>query len=132
MNKREWLKFVKHSTEAHHIREIFLGTYLLLPEPEVQDIFLNRINTLLSIRPHPHTRKALEDLKEDIELEIEHGEMRSKVVTRSKIGSSSFYLTDKEKLIKIVDSLEAEIEKLRGMIDAIGYSKLAQDSTNGI
>jgi hypothetical protein len=77
MNSVAWLKFVKHSTEAHHIREIFNGTYGLIGDPDVSKIFFNKIDALLDSRSiDKHTRDSLENLREDIEDEIETGKMR--------------------------------------------------------
>jgi hypothetical protein len=117
MNKEAWLKFIPRSKEAHHIREIFNGTYSLIGMTNVQEMFFKQIDKLLGEIQSEHTRKSLEDLREDIELEIEHGAMRSKIIVRPKANSQAFYLTEKEKFIKIIDTLESEIEKLREMIE---------------
>lgn len=127
MNKEAWLKFIRHSTEAHHIREIFNGTYALLEDGKVQRMFLDRIESLLITSRDPHTRKSLEDLKEDIELEIEHGEMRKsgkpfiKTIGRPYSKDQTPQL---EKILSIIEIMQDELEMLEKMV--LEYAKIEE------
>lgn len=119
MNKESWLKFLRHSTEAHHIREIFNGTYSLLVLPKVQAQFLNRIDALLSTTNDAHTKKSLEDLKEDIELEIEHGALRKSKPSPQKLSGRPFDKDQTPRAVKIMNALESirdELDRLEEMV----------------
>lgn len=138
MNKESWLKFLKHSTEAHHIREIFNGTYSLLVLPKVQSQFLNRIDYLLSTTHDSHTRTSLENLKEDIELEIEHGALRkSGKPSPQKLSGRPFDNDQTPRATKIINALERirdELDRLEEMAIELSeiHSKVARDSINGV
>lgn len=120
MNKESWLKFLRHSTEAHHIREIFNGTYSLLVLPKVQAQFLNRIDALLSTTNDAHTKKSLEDLKEDIELEIEHGALRkSGRPSPQKLSGRPFDKDQTPRTVKIMNAIEYirdELDRLEQIV----------------
>lgn len=120
MNKESWLKFIRHSTEAHHIREIFNGTYSLLTFPHVQKMFLDRIDTLMKTSRCPHTRKALTDLKEDIELEIEHKGMKKKDVEMLKAEKPQFVTSENtskiEKIESAIERIGRELERIEDVL----------------
>lgn len=138
MNKESWLKFLKHSKEAHHIREIFNGTYALLVLPQVQKQFLDRIDYLLENNNDAHTKKSLEDLREDIELEIEHGALRKSGKAPPKYHQPAFKLTGRPfdtdqtpRVTKIINALERirdELDRLEEM--AIELSEIHYKADN--
>lgn len=119
MNKREWLKFIRHSTEAHHIREIFNGTYALIVDPAVKHIFFARIDFLLSNCRCPHTKQSLENLQEDIEDEIETGRMRNAGLSpRYTVQRPAARSPDKiAKYMARIESMLSEVRRLEGLIE---------------
>jgi uncharacterized membrane protein YheB (UPF0754 family) len=121
LNKDSWLKLVKLSKEAHHLREIFNGTYALLVKKDVQDLFLNRINYLLDNTRDAHTKKALEDLKEDIELEIEHGTMRKQARPFIKTAGrpSASKANPLRDINDFIDEIQEQLDQLRGMVQGL-------------
>jgi hypothetical protein len=117
MNKEAWLKFLRHSTEAHHIREIFNGTYALIGLESVQKQFFERIDHLMCLQISEHTRTALENLREDIELEIEHGEMRNKSKPSFKTNWKPFEADKQEKINGMIDRIKDQLDALEEMIE---------------
>jgi hypothetical protein len=120
MNKREWLKFIRHSTEAHHIREIFNGTYALIIDPAVKHMFFARIDYLLSSRIDQHTRTSLENLKEDIEDEAETGRMRANGLPPRLLVERQMKPRNPDKVAKYrarIESMLSEIRRLEGLIE---------------
>lgn len=123
MNKREWLKFIAHSTEAHHIREYFNACYGLLDEIKVQKLFFDRIDYLLEVKKCKHTQKSLKDLREDIEDEIETGRLRhglGKIVIEKKregIAPSQASYNRIDIWQRRIDLMNQEINKLTQRIE---------------
>lgn len=113
-----WLKFVRHSTEAHHIREIFNGAYGLVGDKEVQSLFFDRINYLLNTMIDSHTKSSLENLREDIEDEIETGRMRDGLV---KVNNKRVTLcqTRRDRYLSRIQALEEEISRLKTVVSEI-------------
>ena len=124
MNKEAWLKFLRHSTEAHHIREIFLGTYALIELESVQKQFFDRINHLQGLQISEHTRTALENLREDIEDEIETGKMRKKIQVTVRPKENPFNRTNAEELQSMIDKIRYQLDAMEEMIDASNQTKV--------
>jgi hypothetical protein len=115
MNKEAWLKFVKTSREAHHIREIFNGTFQLINDPRVQDVFFGRIDRLTNEAREINDSqkiKDLENLREDIELEIDHGEMQKKELAKKGPGKIDKTPTTLSSFLRIIDSIRGDINEL--------------------
>lgn len=119
MNKEAWLKFVKVSKEPHHIREIFNGTFQLINDPKVQAIFFDQIDKLSDAakgRRDPETLKILDNLREDIEDEIEFGEMQKKEILKRgpiRMDKTPMMLSS---FLKILDSIRGDINELEDEI----------------
>jgi hypothetical protein len=122
MYNRSWLKFLRHSKEAHHVREIFNGTYGLINEPEIQDLFKTTIIRLQDNTHCEHTRTSLENLKEDIEEEIETGNMRKKITPHIKTNGRPFSKDNTpkiEKVLLIIDKMKFELNRLEDLVESM-------------
>jgi len=134
MNNQGWLKFIERSTEAHHIREIFNGTYALISDPFVQEIFFSKINELLLKTMDGHTRDSLNDLKEDIELEVEHGAMMAAAKNRkrpvvSRVKNTKNHDSDTLKnIVIILDSIKNKLVQVERILERIEARNRCQDS----
>jgi hypothetical protein len=129
LNKREWLKFIPKCKEAHHIREIYNGTYLLIGEPAVQKQFFDKIDSLLGSMISEHTRRYLGELREDIEDEIETCKKRNStgtLVERKKMPDrpSLDPMAKHKTVLRIIESLKEEIQRIEKLMkDIIEESK---------
>lgn len=126
MNKEAWLKFLKHSTEAHHIREIFNGTYALIGLEQVQKQFFDRIDHLLTLQISPCTRQALGNLREDIEDEIDTGKMRNITKPKYKNPGRPFETSKHERVSSMIDKIRGQLDVLEEMIEADSHIKVTQ------
>jgi hypothetical protein len=72
MDRSYWLKFINEAMSAHALRQIFDKTFGLIHEADVQNQFLERIEFLRLRAIDGQTVRDLDDLKDDIEIEIQH------------------------------------------------------------
>lgn len=98
------IKFIDEATEAHQIREIFKKSYTFIREPDVHKPIFKRIEFLIQNSTDCQKVKDLEDLKEDIEIEIETAGMLTselKEVSGKKVKRLSY--NPKEKFLKMFE-----------------------------
>ena len=127
MNKEAWLKFIKHSTEAHHIREIFNGTFGMIDLLPVQKLFFDRIDHLLTLQIGEHTRASLINLREDIEHEIEFSELRNKTKLPAKNnGRPSFKIDKTDKVLSLMAKIRSYLDEMEELIDSASHSRVEQ------
>lgn len=120
--KSAFLKMIPYGTEAHHTRKIFNATYGLIDDVNVQHQFFEHIDGLLAKRIDAHTRTSLENLREDIESEIETGAMRLNIPLSRKGIYDRIPLDNSEKLntvMRIMGSIEAELTRMQKLIGEI-------------
>ena len=70
---------IQESTNAPSLRGLFRQNLLLLEKDIIQKAFFDRIDYLISSETCGFSKESLEDLKEDIELEIEFGDLKKEV-----------------------------------------------------
>jgi DNA-binding protein Fis len=73
--KHPWVEYIDYANEVHQVREVFLKCFLLIKNPAVHNPILERIEFLRNRSVDAQMVRDLEDLKDDIELEMEHGTM---------------------------------------------------------
>lgn len=71
MKMDSWLKYIATSISAHELREIFNRTFALVENPDVHNLFFERIDFLRKRSVNGSEVRSLDDLRDDIELELE-------------------------------------------------------------
>jgi hypothetical protein len=105
-----WLSQVSEATEPHHIRAIFFKHFPFIKEPEVHNVFFERIDFLRKRSVNAQQVRDFDDLKEDIELEIEFGAMLRNLNKHSRDGKE---LTPEEKFYSAMESKRAEFQNIK-------------------
>lgn len=118
-----WLSQIQYATETHHIRELFLKYFPFIQESEVQNAFFERIEFLRNRSANAQMVRDLEDLKDDIELEIEHGSMLKNVGMKKIMKSDQ----ESEPESHYYSALESKRSKLQELNVVDGLLKDDED-----
>lgn len=124
-----YLRDIELATQPCHIREIFNRSYPFIREPDLHNSFFERIEFLAKRTVNAQEVRDYEELKEDIELEMEHGTLLRAQINRSKRQEFES-LTPKETLLKALESKNELIKAIHSKNHELSKVTLSSDLIN--